>query len=65
MTEKYGTATTGGGRHVEFGYGLALGKIMICVGEREHVFAHLPSIRFFDTEEAAVEYVACGRPREP
>lgn len=33
-----------GGRHVEFGYGLALGKRMVLVGPREHVFHTLPQV---------------------
>ena len=32
-----------GGRHVEFGVGLALHKIMVVIGSREHVFHTLPS----------------------
>jgi nucleoside 2-deoxyribosyltransferase len=38
-----------GGRHVEFGYALALGKRMILVGHRENIFASLPAIEFFET----------------
>lgn len=45
-----------GGRHVEFGMGLALDKRMYIVGPRETVFHHLPKVRHFDTAE---ELVAC------
>lgn len=38
-----------GGRHVEFGYGLALGKRMISIGPRETVFHHLGEVLQFDT----------------
>jgi hypothetical protein len=37
-----------GGRHVEFGIGLALGKRMIVVGPREHVFHTLPQVEHHD-----------------
>ena len=33
-----------GGRHVEFGYALALGKRLIVVGPREHIFHTLPEV---------------------
>lgn len=33
-----------GGRHVEFGYGLAMGKRMIVVGPRENVFHTLSQV---------------------
>lgn len=36
-----------GGRHVEFGYGLALNKRMILVGPRQHVFHTLPSVEWY------------------
>lgn len=36
-----------GGRHVEFGYGLALSKRMILVGPRQHVFHTLPQVEHF------------------
>lgn len=36
-----------GGRHVEFGIGLALGKRMIVVGPREHIFHTLPQVEHF------------------
>lgn len=37
-----------GGRHVEFGYGLALGKRAIVVGPREHIFHTLPQVEHYD-----------------
>jgi hypothetical protein len=36
-----------GGRHVEFGYGLALGKRCIVVGDREHVFHTLKQVEWY------------------
>lgn len=38
-----------GGRHVEFGIALALGKRCIIVGHLENVFHHYPGIEFFST----------------
>jgi len=45
------SATAGGkgGRHVEFGWGLAAGKRMIVVGPREHIFHTLPQVEHFET----------------
>jgi hypothetical protein len=37
-----------GGRHVELGYALALGKRVILVGRVEHVFHALPEVEWFD-----------------
>ncbi len=36
-----------GGRHVEFGYGLARGKRMLLVGPREHIFHSLSVVEVF------------------
>lgn len=40
-----------GGRHVEFGVGLAHNKLMVVVGPRENVFHWLPSVDVYDTLE--------------
>lgn len=42
-TGKHGKRNRGG-RHAEFGMGLALNKRMVLVGPREHVFHYLPSV---------------------
>lgn len=44
-----------GGRHVELGIALALGKPIILVGRRENVFHYLPQIRQFNSFEDALE----------
>lgn len=44
-----GTMFSGGGRCIEYGYALALGKRMALIGPRENVFHYLPSVRQFDT----------------
>lgn len=40
-----------GGRHVEFGMALALGKRLTCIGPRETVFHCLDQVECFDTVE--------------
>lgn len=37
-----------GGRHVELGYALALGKAIVLVGERSNIFHHLAHVRRID-----------------
>jgi hypothetical protein len=49
FTEKPDSPYGRGGRHVEYGIGLALGKRLIVVGYRENVFHYLPEIEFFET----------------
>lgn len=44
-----------GGRHVEFGYALAQGARIICIGEKENIFHHLPSITHYTTFEDYVD----------
>lgn len=41
-----------GGRHIEFGYALGLGKRLTIIGPRETVFHHLSCVQWFvDMEE--------------
>lgn len=40
-----------GGRHVEFGLGIALNKRMVVIGPREHVFHFLPHVEVYDCLE--------------
>jgi nucleoside 2-deoxyribosyltransferase len=47
-----------GGRHIEFGYALALGKALCCIGPRETVFHHLPNVAHFDSVAAFLEYAS-------
>ncbi len=42
-----------GGRHVEYGIALALGKRVLVVGHRENLFHWLPQVEFYATPEAA------------
>ena len=37
-----------GGRHIEFGIGLALNKRLIIVGPRENIFHALPQVEVYD-----------------
>lgn len=57
FTQPHGSFNPGGGRHVEFGYGLALGKRMILIGERENVFHDHPRVEQFDTLEDFIDHV--------
>jgi len=41
-----------GGRHVEFGAALAMGKRCIVVGHRENVFHHMPHVEFYPSWQA-------------
>jgi hypothetical protein len=45
----------GGGRHVEFGYGLAKGKRCILIGGRENIFHHHPKVEAYPTLDAWLE----------
>lgn len=56
FTEPYGTPHVGGGRHVEFGYGLALGKEMAIVGYTENVFHYYPDVRRYDNLEDFIRF---------
>lgn len=46
-----------GGRHVEFGMGLALGKRLVVVGPREHVFHTLDGVDRHDTFHEALDAI--------
>lgn len=49
-------AQKGGGRHWEFGYAYARGKICWVVGpEGEHVFHYAPGVRVFDRIEEVIQ----------
>jgi nucleoside 2-deoxyribosyltransferase len=53
FTEEPRKTTTRGGRHVEFGAALALGKRVVVIGWRENVFHTLPQVEFCADERAA------------
>lgn len=53
-----------GGRHVEFGLALGLGKRVVVVGYRENVFHHLPAVEFFPTWYDAIAHLAKEQRRE-
>ena len=46
-----------GGRHVEFGYALGLGKKILVVGPKENIFHYLPEIHFVNNFEEAKEFL--------
>lgn len=64
MTNVRGDRSGSGGRHVEFGYALALGKRLIVCGDLESVFHHLEGVSHaltFDDARVALAEVADAR----
>lgn len=55
-----GTLTTGGGRHVEFGYAMARGKNLVVIGSRENVFCHAPNVGVYATLDDWLDAVRLG-----
>lgn len=53
FTEPPRSQANRGGRHVEYGVALALGKRLLVVGHRENLFHWLPQAEFYETPEAA------------
>jgi hypothetical protein len=47
-----------GGRHVEVGMALALGRRVIVIGRREHIFHHLPEIEVVGSWPEAMRLLA-------
>jgi hypothetical protein len=47
-----------GGRHVELGMALALGRRVIVIGRREHIFHHLPGIEVVSSWPEAMRLLA-------
>jgi nucleoside 2-deoxyribosyltransferase len=47
--------TNRGGRHVEFGYALALGKWMVLIGSPENLFHYTSGVLTYETFEKFVE----------
>lgn len=60
----FGTMYNGGGRWVEFGYALALGKRMVVIGGHETIFCHLPGVKVYSTVGAAINFMNVGRNHE-
>lgn len=50
-----------GGRHVEFGIALGLGKLLTIIGPRETVFHHLPRIAHFNNMGAFASSLNKGK----
>ena len=55
--------TKRGGRHVEFGLGRALGKLMVVCGPKENIFHSLQGVRQFDNFEMVKEFLISERER--
>ncbi len=48
-------SNTRGGRHIEFGMALGLGKRLTIIGPRETVFHHLDQVEHFETTQDFLE----------
>lgn len=57
FTQPFGSLYKGGGRHVEFGYGVAKGKRLIVIGDREQIFHHLPQVEVFKSLDEALAFL--------
>lgn len=53
-----------GGRHVEFGIALALGRRCIVVGHRENIFHSLPAVEFYGSWSQAMDGLGGGDSHE-
>lgn len=58
FTEPPRTSASRGGRHVELGLALGLGKRVIVVGFRENLFCWLPEVAFCETFQEASHLLA-------
>jgi len=56
FAERESATWQSGGRHVEFGYALAVGVPVILVGEVENIFHHLPQVTRFDDWAGALAH---------
>lgn len=54
-----------GGRHVEYGMALGLGKRLVIIGPRETVFHHLPQVEHFETTDDLLRALDDGLSLEP
>lgn len=46
-----------GGRHVEMGYAIGIGRHICVIGPRENVFHHLPQMNFVESVAKAAEFL--------
>lgn len=67
FTEQPRSGNSRGGRHVELGIALGMGKPVVIIGPRENVFCWLPQVRHFETwaDFLADPYLTTPRDREP
>jgi nucleoside 2-deoxyribosyltransferase len=64
LTNEFGTMYSGGGRMVEFGYALALGKHVFVVGSHEMIFCHLPQVMVCSSISVVVDQLNLMKPPE-
>ena len=60
FTEAPRTGPSRGGRHIEAGYALGMGKILLLVGPRENVFYCLPEFHHFERWPEARDLIVRG-----
>ena len=58
FTEAPRSSASRGGRHVEYGIALGLGKRVLVVGYRENIFHWLPHVEFYETPTMALAVLA-------
>ena len=54
FTEPPRSTASRGGRHVEFGVALGMGKLLLVIGYRENIFCWLPGVEFLPTWDCAM-----------
>jgi len=57
FAEPRGSANIGGGRHFEAGLGLGLGKKVVVIGHREHVYCCVPGVDFYNSWDEFLESI--------
>lgn len=58
FTEQPRSNSSRGGRHVELGIAIGLGKTVLIVGPRENIFCWLPEVYQFDTWEKCLIWLS-------
>lgn len=58
FTHPRGTMTSGGGRHVEFGYAMAKGKRLVIIGESENVFHDSKNVSIYKSLDSWLDQLA-------
>ena len=54
-----------GGRHVEFGYAIGIGKTLYVIGPKENIFHYMPEVTNFVHWDDFIQYLVTGPLAEP